>query len=179
MKIDNIEMLQILSQDEYRENIAEIFSSAYDAKNCFLSKSSGSTGEPLVFWRDKRWDAYYRTATWRGLERCNVNPWDKSLYLCGFIKSPRMRLKTRFLDFAQILRRFIYDEAGFNKKQGCLGRAKAEHGYSSTINESVEKAKMAKENGHRWSNLRIVKVITEKRTRITLKTSPKLMNVNS
>ena len=90
-----------------------------------------------------------------------------------------MRLKNRFLVFLQILRRlFIYDEAGFKKKQGCLGRAKPEHGYSSTINETAEKAKKAKENGHRWSNLRIVKIIIEKRTRITLKTSPKLMNVN-
>ena len=60
MKIDNIEMLQILSQDEYMENIAEIFRALMMPK--FLSKSSGSTGEPLVFYVIS-WDAYYRTAT--------------------------------------------------------------------------------------------------------------------
>ena len=101
-----------------------------------------------------------------------------SLYLCD-LSNPRMRLKTRFLDFAQILRcLFIYDEAGFNKNKAVYG----EQSQNTVIHQlSTSQPKRLK-----WLKRMVIAGESQNRKGHYRKTYPhfvenliKLMNVNS
>jgi phenylacetate-CoA ligase len=47
------EQLPILQKSDYQVPLSERFSTGYSEKNCYLNKTSGSSGDPMVFAKDK------------------------------------------------------------------------------------------------------------------------------
>jgi len=117
VNIGNLSTLPILTKDNLRNNIEKIYSKKYTKNALIKSETSGSTGDPFIFYRDKDWDAYHRAAIWRGLNQFNVQPYNKNLYLWGFIFTPFQKMKMRILDKIQNRYRFFQlDESSIKKK---------------------------------------------------------------
>lgn len=128
-----------------------------------VARTSGSTGEPLVFKRNAEWDASNRAAMFRGYSWHDVNPWDKNGYFWGYDIDKLNKNKTKLLDFLQNrFRMFSYEDkelVGFIKK---LERATYLEGYSSAIYET---AKMINNRGvdkTKFSKLKMIKGTSEK-----------------
>ncbi len=134
--LQDLASLPRLSKDKLRSQAEDIQISTKDA---FKSETSGSTGEPLVFYRGRNWDAAHRAAIYRGYSWYGVRPWDRNGYFWGFNIATSQRLKTKFLDFLQHrFRCFSYEDEelrGFLKK---LRRARYLEGYSSMIGKVAQ-----------------------------------------
>ena len=127
----------------------------------FSSETSGSTGQPLVFYRNAEWDAGHRAAMFRGYSWYNVNPWDKNGYFWGYNIDPKKQRKIKFMDFLMNrFRIFSYDKESVKEFAEKLQTADYIEGYSSMI---YEVAKIINEN--KLSNqyhLKMVKGTSEK-----------------
>jgi len=148
----------LTKQDLYKYN-KEIHTK-YDNKKLIKSETSGSTGEALVFFRTKNWDAYHRAAQLRGYSWYDVNPWDKNIYFWGFNPSLKQKLKMRVLDFLMNRYRiFSFDEREIKKTIGILQKCSYVEGYSSaifTLAQSLDKM------GLSFDHLKLVKGTSEK-----------------
>jgi len=72
-KLDDIRKIPILDKVKIRENKKKILSSDFSEENAILAQTGASTGEPLVFYRDKNtdemaWGAFLRFLGWMGYE---------------------------------------------------------------------------------------------------------------
>ena len=101
VNIKTLDQIPILSKASLLANHEKMYSSLYKKSNLILSETSGSSGDPFVFYRDKQWDGAHRAAIWRGIKQYGVEPYDKNLYLWGFIFTPLLKTKVRILDFLQ------------------------------------------------------------------------------
>ncbi len=102
----------------------------------FYSETSGSTGQPLIFYRDKEWDAWHRAAIFRGYSWYDVKPWERSGYFWGYNIDPKKVVKIRFLDFLQNrFRIFSYKKDNIREFTDKLKSAAYLEGYSSMIYE--------------------------------------------
>ncbi|MFQ5718239.1 MAG: phenylacetate--CoA ligase family protein [Acidobacteriota bacterium] len=102
----------------------------------FYTETSGSTGEPLIFYRDREWDAWHRASILRGYSWYGIHPWDRNGYLWGFNLAPAQRIKTRVLDALQNrFRLFSYDDAEIDLFARKLRHAVYLGGYSSMVYE--------------------------------------------
>jgi len=102
----------------------------------YYSETSGSTGEPLVFYRNKEWVAWHNASVFRGYSWYGVNPWDKNGYLWGYNLSAKQAWKTKILDAIQNrFRLFSYSDDEIKAFCRKLKRAKCLNGYSSMIYE--------------------------------------------
>lgn len=159
-QVSDMANIPILKKDDFRGNLDSIFAINYKKKSCFLSETSGSTGDALIFYRDKDWDAAHRSAIYRGIESFGVKPWSKSFYLWGFVFTPYQRLKMRLLDFLQNRKRlFIYSEDKMDSVWKYLRKCDYIEGYSSVINSI---AVLALKNGINLKNIKMVKCTSEK-----------------
>ena len=67
------EQLPILQKSDYQVPLSERFSTGYSEKNCYLNKTSGSSGDPMVFAKDKVchaliWANIIRKFAWHGID---------------------------------------------------------------------------------------------------------------
>lgn len=67
------EQLPILQKSDYQVPLSERFSIGYSEKNCYLNKTSGSSGDPMVFAKDKVchaliWANIIRKFAWHGID---------------------------------------------------------------------------------------------------------------
>jgi phenylacetate-CoA ligase len=67
------EQLPILQKSDYQVPLSERFSIGYSEKNCYLNKTSGSSGDPMVFAKDKNchaliWANIIRKFAWHGID---------------------------------------------------------------------------------------------------------------
>jgi phenylacetate-CoA ligase len=67
------EQLPILQKSDYQVPLSERFSIGYSEKNCYLNKTSGSSGDPMVFAKDKGchaliWANIIRKFAWHGID---------------------------------------------------------------------------------------------------------------
>ncbi|MBP6374463.1 MAG: phenylacetate--CoA ligase family protein, partial [Flavobacterium sp.] len=67
------EQLPILQKSDYQVPLSERFSTGYSEKNCYLNKTSGSSGDPMVFAKDKNchaliWANIMRKFAWHGID---------------------------------------------------------------------------------------------------------------
>lgn len=67
------EQLPILKKSDYQVPLSERFSSGYSEKKCYLNKTSGSSGDPMVFAKDKVchaliWANIMRKFAWHGID---------------------------------------------------------------------------------------------------------------
>ncbi len=102
------------------------------------SETSGTTGEPLVFFRDLAWDAQHRAAIARGCRWYGVDPWMRSGLLWGIPSDRRRSLRMRFEDLIQNRfreRRFDLSDETLGAFHRRLRGARFLEGYSSMIYE--------------------------------------------
>ena len=129
-------------------------------RKLFLSETSGSTGEPLVFLRNSEWDAGHRAAQLRGYSWFGVKPWERNGYFWGFNFSKTKRIKTKIIDvLLNRFRLFSYSDAAIKTFLKKLESATYVEGYSSMI---YEVAKVVNKKKLGPYNLKIVKGTSEK-----------------
>lgn len=156
--LKDLKRIPILEKRDILENLESMRN--HECKNVFYSETSGSTGEPMIFYRNEEWDSAGRAAQMRGYSWYGVNPWDKNGYLWGHIYGSKFELKTRVLDsLINRFRLFSYDKdavKGFVKK---LKNATYLEGYSSMI---YEVAKIVNEEHLGPIPLKLIKGTSEK-----------------
>lgn len=132
----------------------------YTCQKVVKSETSGSTGEPLVFYRNEEWESAARAAQMRGYSWYGVKPWERNGYLWGHLYGSKFELRVRILDFlVNRFRMFSYkkdDVLNFAKK---LRKASYLEGYSSMI---YEVAKEVNRQGIGPYALKMVKGTSEK-----------------
>ena len=158
--LSDIKKLPIITKSDLLKFNSEIHSS-FNFKKTFKAKTSGTSGESLVFKRNEYSDSFNRAVINFNYKNYNVTPWSRNGYFWGFNSTFKERLKTRFLDLLQNrFRVFSYSEKeleGFIKK---LKHAKYLHGYSSSIYQTAKKINEG--NFSKPSNILMVKGTSEK-----------------
>lgn len=129
----DITKLPMLTKQELLEHVTEI---QVEARSDIRSETSGSTGTPLLFYRNKEWDASHRAAIYRGYSWHGVKPWYKNGYFWGFNKKWQERVKTRIFDWTQNrFRLFSYNASEIETFLRKMRNAKYLEGYSSMIHQ--------------------------------------------
>ena len=143
-RVDNVHSLEdlkripILEKKDIIENASAMRN--YECRNVFYSETSGSTGQPMVFYRSEEWDSAGRAAQMRGYSWYGVKPWEKNGYLWGHLYGSKFELKTRVLDaLVNRFRLFSYGEAAVSKFAHKLRKADYLEGYSSMIYEVAKR----------------------------------------
>lgn len=149
-----------LSKEELLANVDRIQLEVAGEK-LFFSETSGSSGTPLVFYRNADWDAWHRASVLRGYDWYGVRPWERNGYLWGYNIALRRRLKTRVFDALQNrFRLFSYKDKEIGRFAAKLRRAKYLEGYSSMIYEVAKR--INREEGAMPTHLKMVKGTSEK-----------------
>ena len=161
--LDQLKLLPpVLKSDLISQNEAIHTTQSHSFKNLFVSETSGSTGEPLMFMKDEEWDSWNRAAIFRGYSWYGVNPWDRNGYFWGYNRDASKAWKTKLMDALQNrFRAFSYDRNELIRFVQRLEKAKYLHGYSSMI---YEVARIINEESLDASqlNLKLVKGTSEK-----------------
>lgn len=135
--LDDLKKLPATSKDEIKKNSSEIQNDGRGGKLIF-SKTSGSTGEPLKFYRGSEWDAQHRAAIARGYSWYGVQPWTRSGLLWGIPAGKINVMKARMGDFLQNRfrqKRFDLSEDTLERFYQKLGSARLLEGYPSMLYE--------------------------------------------
>lgn len=127
----------------------------------FYSETSGSSGHPLVFYRNATWEAWHNASVMRGYLWHNVYPWERNGYLWGYNFSFKRKIKIKFLDFVQNrFRLFTYDNDEIKIFVKKLQRSVFLGGYSSMIYEIAKS--INKMDPRPKFNLKLIKGTSEK-----------------
>lgn len=157
--LNDIRKLPIIDKKDILHN-NESIQNFNDYKKLFYSETSGTTGEPLAFFRNSKWDAGHRAAQFRGYSWYNVKPWEKNGYFWGFSFNSRTKAKTVVLDqLVNRIRLFSYKESDIKKFSKKIKKADYLEGYSSMI---YEVAKVINKYSLGPFNLKMVKGTSEK-----------------
>lgn len=128
----------------------------------FYSETSGSTGEPLVFFRNQDWDAWHNASVLRGYSWYGINPWDRNGYLWGYNISLMRSFVIKIQDMLQNrFRLFTYEHDDIKKFCIKLKKAKFISGYSSMIYE-IAKYIENESSFKNHINLKLIKGTSEK-----------------
>lgn len=156
--LDDLSKIPILEKKTIIEHGEKLRN--FKIKDVFKSETSGSTGEPLIFYRNEKWESAGRAAQLRGYSWYGVKPWDRNGYLWGHLYGSKFQFKTRVLDMLlNRFRMFSYspeDIKIFSKK---LKKAKYIEGYSSMI---YEVAKQINKGHDKPYKIKMVKGTSEK-----------------
>ena len=133
--VEDLYVLPPISKDDLRSHRDEI-TTQYSFKKLTLAETSGTSGQPLSFFRNEEWDSHNRAAMFRGYAWYGVRPWDRNGYFWGYNIDKSQRWKTQLLDSLQNrFRLFDYDEAHVRQFVEQLKGATFLSGYSSMIYE--------------------------------------------
>ena len=158
--LEDLRRIPATTKEDLLSNANKIQIRNYPEK-LFYSETSGSSGRPLVFYRNADWDAWHRASVYRGYSWYGVKPWEKNGYFWGFNLGFKRRAKVRFLDYLQNrFRLFSYNEQEIDKFITKLQRASYLEGYSSMIYEVAKKINQKKIKPE--FNLKMVKGTSEK-----------------
>lgn len=157
--LKDIKKLPVLTKGDILENISSI-QNKDGYRKLFFSETSGSTGEPLIFYRNSEWDAGHRAAQLRGYSWYNVHPWENNGYFWGYDHSLKKKTITKFYDFLlNRFRMFSYTDEEIISFAQKLKKAEYLEGYSSMIYEvakTINQKKLGK------FKLKMVKGTSEK-----------------
>ena len=157
--LSDIKKIPCITKRELLENTQAI-QNKEGYRRLFFSETSGSTGEPLVFYRNCEWDAGHRAAQLRGYSWYDVNPWDLNGYFWGYSFNTKRKIITKTFDnLLNRFRLFSYDKEDIKQFAKKLKRASYLEGYSSMI---YEVAKLINEDFLGPFNLKMVKGTSEK-----------------
>lgn len=158
--LDDLKKIPILEKEELKKFNSKI-QIKKGFKKLFFSETSGSTGEPLIFYRDMEWDAGHRAAIFRGYSWYGVKPWDRNGYLWGYNISKIEAIKVKVLDFLQNRERlFSYSKININKFAEKTKKMDYIEGYSSAIYEISKEVNKYKIETNK--NIKLIKGTSEK-----------------
>lgn len=164
-KLEDLKKFPIIEKNDIKKNTQDI-QIKNGFKKLFYSETSGSTGQPLVFYRDEQWDAGHRAAIFRGYSWHGINPWDRNGYFWGYNIDLKDKLKTNILDLLQNrFRIFSYNEDEIEVFIKKLKRADYVEGYSSMIYQTakiINESNKIKKNNIKLKKLKMVKGTSEK-----------------
>ena len=159
INLDNINELPIITKKDLIEKNKLIQNNPFNEK-LIKTETSGSTGEPLIFYRNKKWDAYHRASQFRGYYWHNINPWDKNLYFWGFNPTFSKKIKIKIIDFLMNrYRLFSFEEQELTKAIKFLKKSKYIEGYSSAI---YELSLILDKKNIKYNNISMIKGTSEK-----------------
>lgn len=157
--LEDIKKIPTISKSDLLNNSEKIQNKKIYRK-LFLSETSGSTGEPLVFYRNSEWDAGHRAAQLRGYSWHDVRPWELNGYLWGYSFDFRKKLMIKIYDtLLNRFRLFSYDKNSINQFAKKVKKAVYLEGYSSMI---YEVAKLINEHKLGPFDLKMIKGTSEK-----------------
>ena len=161
--LGQLEQLPIITKQDLLEKNAEIHTNkSYSFNKLFISETSGSTGQPLMFMKDEGWDSWTRATMFRGLSWYGVCPWDRNGYFWGYNIGPSKALKTKVLDSLQNrFRTFTYSKEALVRFIHKLENATYLQGYSSMIYEVARIINNSDIDTSRL-NLKLIKGTSEK-----------------
>ena len=158
--LGDLKQIPVLTKEELKE-----FSKQHQIRDkslgpYFKSETSGSTGIPLLFWRNSDWDASHRAAIFRGYSWYGVKPWEQNGYFWGFNFNYVNRIKTKVLDLLQNrFRVFSYSDHEIDRFVSKLKNANYIEGYSSMI---YEVARIINKKGIKLKNeIKLIKGTSE------------------
>ena len=158
--LDDLSELPISTKTDLFEKQNYIRAKNFRSDMLIKSETSGTSGLPLVFYRDYKWDARHRAAIWRGLQQYGVHPSDYNMYVWGRIKTLKNTMKTNILDWLQNRYRiFNFDEQSIVRSLTKCRNVRYLSGYASVINSVAE---AALRNNTEFKNLKLVKATSEK-----------------
>lgn len=157
--LEDIKKLPMIEKNELLK-MSKFIQNDEGYRKLFYSETSGSTGEPLVFYRNSEWDAGHRAAQFRGYSWYGVNPWERNGYFWGYSFDSKRKAKTIILDrLVNRFRLFSYTESDIKDFCNKLKKADYLEGYSSMI---YEVAKVINKYSLGPFNLKMVKGTSEK-----------------
>ena len=160
--LEDVRFIPCITKDELLRNASKIQIRNISEKLIY-SETSGSTGNPLVFYRNMEWDAYHRASVLRGYSWYGVEPWEKNAYLWGYNFSKKEQIKTKFFDALQNrVRLFSYNDLDIEKFLNQLKSVVFIRGYSSMIYEIAKKANKMKCSLQPNANLKMILGTSEK-----------------
>ncbi len=163
VSLDELNSLPAVSKDQIKENFADIQNHGLGG-SLIPSKTSGSTGEPLKFYRGSEWDAQHRAAVARGYSWYGVYPWTRSGLLWGLPAGRSALLKTKIEDSLQNRfreKRFDLSPDTLERFYRQLSGAGFIEGYSSMIYE-LARFINTHHPGEKYISLSLVKGTSEK-----------------
>jgi len=133
------EDLRVMKKSDLQRPLAERLSDGYTTKNVFLNKTSGSSGDPMLFAKDKDchaliWANIMRRFAWHGIDfnhslqaRFYGMPLD-------FVSHAKLRLKD-FLSHRYRFNIFDFSDAGMEKMVSKFRRTKFDYinGYTNSV----------------------------------------------
>jgi len=159
MSLSDLSKIPILSKKDLYNNTETILNNPFKEK-LIKSETSGSTGDALVFYRTREWDAYHRAAQYRGYSWYGIDPWDKNIYFWGFNPDWRRKLKIRLLDFLlNRYRIFSFNDKVLDHAANMMKRCTYVEGYSSAV---FTLAQHLQKRGLQFPNIKLVKGTSEK-----------------
>lgn len=160
--LEDLKKFPVLMKSELREKTDEISVKKVISEKLYYSETSGSTGEPLVFYRNQDWDAIHRASIQRGYSWHGVKPYEKSGYFWGYNLEKSKNVKVRFLDFLQNRYRiFTYNDENLDYFLKKMENAKYIEGYSSMIYEVAKKINESHDK-YRFPKMKMIKGTSEK-----------------
>ena len=138
VSLSDLKKLPIITKRELIQHNSEIHTD-FQFKKTFKAKTSGTSGESLVFKRNEYADSFNRAIINHNYGSYGLNPWDRNGYFWGFNKLFFDKLKTQILDAIQNrFRVFSYSKTELLKFIKKLKCARYIHGYSSSIYETAK-----------------------------------------
>ena len=110
--LNSFECLPILEKEELRDNYKKIIT--FSEKKLDLVETSGSTGIPIQFYRDRVVFGYTLASLYRGRRWWGIDIGEKEAMLWGVPVKLKKRIKVKLKDL--ILNRFREDEYNINPK---------------------------------------------------------------
>lgn len=158
--LNDIKRIPILTKSKLLKNISEIHTNL-KFNRTRVAKTSGTTGNSLMFKREEEAESFNRAVIFRGYSWYKVKPWDRNGYFWGFNFNNKERIKTKILDwFQNRFRSFSYIEKDVKHFLHKLQSAKYLHGYSSMIYQLAKKINT--QNYKRPKKLKLIKGTSEK-----------------
>ncbi len=161
--LDDLRRLPSVGKSEIIANRSGVQNSGLGG-GLVYSKTMGTTGEPLIFFRDRAGDAQHRATVHRGYRWYGIEPWMRSGLMWGIPSGRGRRVRMRIEDTLQNRfrqRRFDLTDNTLEAFCGLLEGARFVEGYSSMLFELARYINERRPGGHAIP-LRLVKATSEK-----------------
>src|SRR5690554_5146447 len=130
--VDDLKKIPSIDKSVIRQHTDDIHTN-FPFKKKFLAKTSGTSGQSLIFYKDEEWDSHNRAAMYRGFSWYNVQPWERNGYFRGYNPDSK---STAVVDWLQNRKRiFSYKDEDVVEFIKGLDKISYLEGYSSMIYE--------------------------------------------
>ncbi len=118
--VSDLHKIPILTKEVVRQNTDKLLARNYNVQKLTKGHTTGSTGSPLTYYKDKNRIAYLNAGLWRIYSRCGWKPGERIAAIWGFnqkaITTPQWRISIRdFFNGTTRLNAWKANEADFEK----------------------------------------------------------------